>query len=61
MGYKIENTTFDTDTNELELGSLVEIIETKEKGIIVMKIGSLYQVQKEDGTVSSYTRKELHY
>ena len=59
MGYIVKNTTQDTDANNLEIGNNVYISKTKEKGIIVLKIGNLYQVKTEDGKVRSYLADEL--
>ena len=57
MGYIVKNTTQDNDANNL--GNNVYIPKTKEKGIIVLKIGNLYQVKTEDGKVRSYLADEL--
>ena len=59
MGYIVKNTTQDNDANSLEIGNTVYIPKTKEKGIIVLKIGNLYQVKTEDGKVRSYLADEL--
>lgn len=59
MGYIVKNTTQDNDANNLEIGNTVYIPKTKEKGIIVLKIGNLYQVKTEDGKVRSYLVDEL--
>ncbi|CDE73819.1 unknown [Clostridium sp. CAG:451] len=59
MGYIVKNTTQDNDSNSLEIGNNVYISKTKEKGIIVLKIGNLYQVKTEDGKVRSYLADEL--
>ena len=59
MGYIVKNTTQDNDANNLEIGNNVYISKTKEKGIIVLKIGNLYQVKTEDGKVRSYLADEL--
>ena len=59
MGYIVKNTTQDDDSNNLEIGSSVYIPKTKEKGVIVLKIGILYQVKMEYGKVRSYLGEEL--
>ena len=59
MGYIVKNTKQDNDANSLEIGNNVYIPKTKEKGIIVLKIGNLYQVKTEDGKVRSYLADEL--
>ena len=59
MGYIVKNTTQDNDANNLGRGNNVYIPKTKEKGIIVLKIGNLYQVKTEDGKVRSYLADEL--
>lgn len=59
MGYIVKNTSQDDDTNNLDIGSNVYIPNTKEKGVIVLKIGVLYQVRTESGEVRSYLASEL--
>ena len=59
MGYIVKNTSQDGDTNNLDIGSNVYIPNTKEKGVIVLKIGVLYQVKTESGEVRSYLASEL--
>lgn len=59
MGYIVKNTTQDDNSNNLEVGSSVYIPKTKEEGVIVLKIGILYQVKMEDGKVRSYLGEEL--
>lgn len=59
MGYIVKNTSQDDDTNNLDIGSNVYIPNTKEKGVIVLKIGVLYQVKTESGEVRSYLASEL--
>lgn len=59
MGYIVKNTSQDDDTNNLDIGSNVYIPNTKEKGVIVLKIGVLYQVKTESGEVRSYLTSEL--
>lgn len=59
MGYIVKNTSQDDDTNNLNIGTNVYIPNTKEKGVIVLKIGVLYQVKTEKGEVRSYLASEL--
>ena len=59
MGYIVKNTSQDDDTNNLDIGNNVYIPNTKEKGVIVLKIGVLYQVKTENGEVRSYLASEL--
>lgn len=59
MGYIVKNTSQDDDTNSLDIGNNVYIPNTKEKGVIVLKIGVLYQVKTETGEVRSYLASEL--
>lgn len=59
MGYIVKNTSQDDNTNNLDIGSNVYIPNTKEKGVIVLKIGVLYQVKTETGEVRSYLASEL--
>ena len=58
MGLIVKNTTFDDVDDVIETGSEVIIKETKENGIVVMKIGNIYQV-KINGIVKSYAYYEL--
>ena len=58
MGLIVKNTTFDDIDDEIETGSEVIIKETKENGIVVMKIGNIYQVKIND-EVKSYTYDEI--
>ncbi len=58
MGLIVKNTSFDDTDDEIETGSEVIIKETKENGIVVMKIGNIYQV-KINGIVKSYAYDEL--
>ena len=59
MGYIVKNTSQDDDTNSLDIGNNVYIPNIKEKGVIVLKIGVLYQVKTETGEVRSYISSEL--
>lgn len=58
MGLIVKNTTFDDIDDGIEFGSKVIIKETKEKGIVVMKIGNIYQV-KVNNEIKSYTFDEI--
>ena len=58
MGLIVKNTSFDDTDDEIETGSEVIIKETKENGIVVMKIGNIYQVKIND-EVKSYTYDEI--
>ena len=58
MGLIVKNTTFDDVDDVIETGSEVIIKETKETGIVVMKIGNIYQVKIND-EVKSYTYDEI--
>lgn len=58
MGLIVKNTTFDDVDDEIETGSEVIIKETKENGIVVMRIGNIYQV-KINNEVKSYTYDEI--
>ena len=58
MGLIVKNTSFDDTDDEIETGSEVIIKETKENGIVVMKIGNIYQV-KINGILKSYAYDEL--
>lgn len=60
MGLIVKNTTFDDTDEEIEIGSEVIIKETKENGIVVMKIGNIYQVKVNDN-IKSYTLDELDF
>lgn len=59
MGYIVKNTSQDDDTNSLDIGNNVYIPNIKEKGVIVLKIGVLYQVKTGTGEVRSYLASEL--
>lgn len=59
MGLFVKNTTFDDNADdELDLGSEVIIKDKDEEGIIVTKIGNLYQVKVND-KIKSFTYDEL--
>ena len=58
MGLIVKNTTFDDIDDDIETCSEVIIKETKENGIVVMKIGNIYQVKIND-EVKSYTYDEI--
>lgn len=58
MGLIVKNTTFNDVDETIETGSEVIIKETKENGIVVMRIGNIYQVKIND-EVKSYTYDEI--
>lgn len=58
MGLIVKNTTFDEVDDEIDVGSEVIIKDKGIIGVVVMKIGSIYQVQIGN-VVSSYTYDEL--
>ena len=61
MGLIVKNTSFDETDDDIEIGSEVVIVVIKDTGItgvVVMKIGSIYQV-KIGNAVSSYTYDEI--
>lgn len=58
MGLIVKNTTFEDINDDIETGSEVIIKETNEQGIVVMKIGNIYQV-KINNEVKSYTYDEI--
>lgn len=58
MGLIVKNTTFDEVDDEIVVGSEVIIKDKGIIGVVVMKIGSIYQVQIGN-VVSSYTYDEL--
>lgn len=58
MGLIVKNTTFDDIDDEIDIGSEVVIKEKNITGIIVMKIGNIYQV-KADNEIKSYTFDEI--
>lgn len=58
MGLIVKNTTFDENDDDIEPGSEVIIKETKLKGVVVTKIGSIYQIKIGD-TVKSYAYDEI--
>lgn len=58
MGLIVKNTSFDENDDDIDIGSEVTIKGTDMIGIVVMKIGSIYQVQIGNA-VSSYTYDEL--
>lgn len=60
MGLIVKNTTFDEVDDEIDVGSEVVIKEKKVVGVVVMKIGSIYQV-KVDDEIKSYTYDELDF
>lgn len=58
MGLIVKNTNFDDVLNDIEIGSEVVIKDKNKKGKVVMKIGSIYQVEV-DNEVKSYTYDEI--
>ena len=58
MGLIVKNTSFDETDDDIEIGSEVVIKDTGITGVVVMKIGSIYQV-KIGNAVSSYTYDEI--
>ena len=58
MGLIVKNTTFDEVDDEIDVGSEVVIKDKGIVGVVVMKIGSMYQVQIGNA-VSSYTYDEI--
>ena len=58
MGLIVKNTTFDEVDDEIDVGSEVVIKDEGIVGVVVMKIGSIYQVQIGNA-VSSYTYDEI--
>lgn len=58
MGLIVKNTTFDEVDDEIDVGSEVIIKDKGIIGVVVMKIGSIYQVQIGN-VVSSYTYDEI--
>ena len=60
MGLIVKNTSFDEVDDDIEIGSEVIIKDTGITGVVVMKIGSIYQV-KIGNAVSSYTYDEIEF
>ena len=58
MGLIVKNTTFDEAPDEIDVGSEVVNKDKGIVGVVVMKIGSIYQVQIGNA-VSSYTYDEI--
>lgn len=58
MGLVVKNTSFDENDDEIEIGSKVIIKETKENGIVVTRIGNIYQIQINN-EIKSYTYDEI--
>ncbi len=58
MGLIVKNTSFDETGDDIDIGSEVTIKTTGIIGVVVMKIGSIYQVQIGNA-VSSYTYDEI--
>ena len=58
MGLIIKKTTLDQIDDDIDVGSEVVIKDKGIVGVVVMKIGSIYQVQIGNA-VSSYTYDEI--
>lgn len=58
MGLIVKNTSFDETGDDIDIGNEVMIKDTGMTGVVVMKIGSIYQV-KIGNAVSSYTYDEI--
>lgn len=58
MGLIVKNTSFDETPDDIDVGNEVVIRDTGITGVVVMKIGSIYQVKIGDD-VSSYTYDEI--
>ncbi len=59
MGLFVKNTTFDSnDNDEIEIGSEVVIKDKGIIGLVVMKIGNLYQIKVKD-EIKSYAYNEI--
>ncbi len=58
MGLIVKNTSFDETGDDIDIGNEVIIKDTGMTGVVVMKIGSIYQV-KIGNAVSSYTYDEI--
>ena len=58
MGLIVKNTSFDENDDTVDIGSEVVIKDKDIVGVVVMKIGSIYQVKVGD-LVSSYTYDEI--
>ena len=58
MGLIVKNTTFDEVDDEIDVGSEVVIKDKGIVGVVVMKIGSIYQGQIGNA-VSTYTYDEI--
>ncbi len=60
MGLIVRNTTYDdNDNDDFYVDDTVMVVDTKEVGTIVFKIGNLLQVELENHEVKSYCRDEL--
>ena len=58
MGLIVKNTSFEEIGDDIDIGNEVIIKDTGMTGVVVMKIGSIYQV-KIGNAVSSYTYDEI--
>ncbi len=59
MGFIIKNTNQEPENNSLKIGEDVEIIEDKTQGVVVLKLGNLYQVRLKSGQIRTYRQNEL--
>lgn len=58
MGLIIKKTTLDQIDNDIDVGSEVVVKDTGTVGVVVMKVGTIYQV-KIDDEIKSYTYDEI--
>ena len=58
MGLIVKKTSFDDIDDDIDIGTEVIIKEEEKIGVVVMKIGSIYQV-KIGNAVSSYSYDEI--
>lgn len=58
MGLIVKKTSFDDIDDDIDTGTEVIIKEEEKIGVVVMKIGSIYQVQIGNA-VSSYSYDEI--
>lgn len=58
MGLIIKKTTLDQIDDDIDVGSEVVVKDTGTVGVVVMKVGTIYQV-KIDDEIKSYTYDEI--
>lgn len=58
MGLIIKKTTLDQIDDDIDVGSEVVVRDTGTVGVVVMKVGTIYQV-KIDDEIKSYTYDEI--